>query len=261
MSPPPSPPPSETSPSPVTSTPRLSFDVRSINVDSGANFFDSSSDSGDGAGASSAAICRHGCVDSTTVTLTFCGDSRVLWRYCKRGDPATLASGVSDQESANVMEQAARKQYLGLIRQLTFEPTAGCRATLRRWMCFEYFNRCDVDGTRYMPVCKSTCVAVKKSCGEANSAFIDCDMEYEEQDLGGRTPATYYTGGTYDENNTYVNTLEGKRVGTYIRGMKPNGENGTAVFEPVSGKCTGAAGVASATFALALALVNLLALH
>jgi len=259
---PPNPPPDETPSSPPASAhPHLSFDVRSINVDSDANFFVSSGGGGDGGGAAAAATCRHGCVDSTTVKLTFCGESRVSWTYCKRGDPATLASGVSDQESADVMERAARAQYLGLIRQLTFEPTAGCRAMLRRWICFEYFNRCNVDETKYMPVCKSTCVAVKKACGEANSAFIECELEYEEQDLGGRTPPTYYTGGTYDENNTYVNTLEGKRTGEYIRGMKPNGENGTAVFEPVSGKCTGAAGVVRATLALALALVTLLALH
>ena len=74
-----------------------------------------------------------------------------------------------------------------------------------------------------MPVCKSTCVAVKKSCGEANSAFIDCDMEYEEQDLGGRTPPTYYTGGTYDENNTYVNTLEGSASGRTFAGRNRTG--------------------------------------
>ena len=130
------------------------------------------------------------------MTLEFC-DERVQYTFCKRGSAATLAAGTSDQASVDLMEQALRKQYLNLIRQLTFEPTAGCRATLRRWFCFEYFSRCNVDETRFMPTCTAACTAVKKSCGEANSAFINCGLEYEEQDFGGNTPATFYTGGSY----------------------------------------------------------------
>ena len=234
--------------------PYLSFDVSNINTDVSADFFADASAIGGSTDSAEYFKCRHGCVSSDAVTLEFC-DERVQYTFCKRGSAATLAAGTSDQASVDLMEQALRKQYLNLIRQLTFEPTAGCRATLRRWFCFEYFSRCNVDETRFMPTCTATCIAVKKSCGEANSAFINCGLEYEEQDFGGNTPATFYTGGSYDGNGTYYNDAEGKANGNYIYGRKPNGENGTAIFEPSPGKCTGGAALASARVALFAATV------
>jgi len=239
----------------AASTPRnLSFPVSGINTDVSADFFQSDDSSGGSTDSAEYFKCRHGCVSSDAVTLEFCNE-RVQYTFCKRGSAATLAAGVSDQVSVDLMEQALRKQYLNLMRQLTFEPTAGCRATLRRWFCFEYFNRCNVDETRFMPTCTATCVAVKSACGEANSAFINCDLEYEEQDFGGNTPATFYTGGATDENGTYYNDAEGKANGNYIYGRKPNGENGTNVFEPSPGKCTGGAARASAVVAAVVASI------
>ena len=249
------PPPPAAPPPPATSShPYLSFPVSNINTDVSADFFADAAAIGGGSDTAEYFKCRHGCVSSDAVTLEFC-DERVQYTFCKRGSAATLAAGVSDQVSVDLMEQALRKQYLNLIRQLTFEPTSGCRATLRRWFCFEYFSRCNVDETRFMPTCTATCIAVKKSCGEANSAFINCGLEYEEQDFGGNTPATFYTGGSYDGNGTYYNDAEGKANGNYIYGRKPNGENGTAIFEPSPGKCTGGAALASARVALFAATV------
>lgn len=266
--PPPTPPPAVQPPSPLPpqsagpparAHPYLSFDVRQINTDVSESFFASSSDAGDG-GAQNALVCRHGCADGASVTFEFCYE-RVTYSFCKRGDAASLSSTASAQDAVDVTERAARAQYLMLTRALaarSFEPSAGCRATLRKWFCYEFFNRCSVDGSKFMPTCKAVCRAVKKDCGEANAAFIDCDAEREEFDLGGNTPATYYTGG-YFENGTYINTPEGKASGTYIKGTKPNGENGTLVFEESSGKCTGAASLASLRLAVALILLVALA--
>ena len=255
---PPSPPPPQSAGAPARAHPHLSFDVRLINTDVSENFFASTLDLG-GGGAQNALVCRHGCADSASVTFEFCYE-RVTYSFCKRGDASALSSTASDQDAVDVTERAVRAQYLMLTRALaarSFEPSAGCRATLRKWFCYEFFNRCSVDGSKYMPTCKSVCLAVKKDCGEANSAFIDCDVEREEFDLGGNTPATYYTGGYY-ENETYINTPEGKASGTYIKGTKPNGENGTLVFEESPGKCTGAASLSS--LRLAVAFIFLVAL-
>ena len=232
----------------------LNFDVRLINTDVSDQFFSTTTDD-DGAGGVNDFACDFGCVDSAEVTLEFC-DARVAYSFCKRGDPTTLDASSSDQDAVDMMERAVRKQYLNLMRAFAlrgFEPDAGCRATLRRWFCYEYFNRCTVDETKFMPTCRSVCEQIKKDCGEANSAFVDCDVEYESFDMSGSTPPTFYTGGTY-VNGTYVNTEEGKASGSYITGTKPNGENGTLVFELASGKCTGAAAFASTRGAFIVAV-------
>jgi hypothetical protein len=252
----PPPPPTPPSPPPPRTHAFLDIPVWDISMDVNSNFFAGTGD--DGASTESdALLCRHGCLSHENVVLSFCNE-RVQYTFCKRGSAETIADGVEDQVSVDLMEASARRQYLNLIRQLTFEPSAGCRATLRRWFCYEYFNRCNVEETRYMPTCTSVCQAVKTSCGEANSAFIECDLEWEEQDFGGSTPLSYFEGGSVNVNGTYVNTLATK--GAYIKGQKPNGENGTLVFEANPGRCTGAAGVLYAratTLAIVVVLIVL----
>jgi len=252
----PPPPPAPPSPPPPRTHAFLDIPVWDISMDVNSNFFAGTGDGGASTEAD-ALLCRHGCLSHENVELSFCNE-RVQYTFCKRGSAETIADGVEDQVSVDLMEASARRQYLNLIRQLTFEPSAGCRATLRRWFCYEYFNRCNVEETRYMPTCTSVCQAVKKSCGEANSAFIECDLEWEEQDFGGSTPLSYFEGGSFDANGTYVNTLATK--GAYIKGQKPNGENGTLVFEELPGRCTGAAGVLyarAATLSVVIVLIVL----
>jgi hypothetical protein len=232
--------------------------VHEITTDVNEDFFSSATTGTAGKGV--ALTCNRGCVNSEEVTLDFCAE-RVTYTFCKRGNPTTLASSASDQVAVDLMEQATRKAFLSLTRELHkrgFDPGASCRARLRQWFCYEFFNQCNTDETLYMPTCLAECYALKEACGEANSAFIQCDLEWEEQDFGGNTPATYFEGGTYAANGTYVNSNATK--GLYIRGVKPNGEYGTPIFEPNAGRCTGAAGVARVTFAILTALFALFAL-
>ena len=255
--PPPPPPPPPPAP-PAEKHKYLDIPVHLINTDVSANFFSSDSTSATGAGVS--LNCYRGCVASDEVKLDFCAE-RVTYTFCKRGDPTTLGENATNQLAVDLMEQTTRKAFLSLTRELMnrgFDPSATCRARLRRWFCYEFFNQCTADETLYMPTCLAECHALKKACGDANSAFIDCDLEWEEQDFGGSTPATYFEGGTYSDNGTYVNSDDTK--GLYIRGVKPNGEYGTPIFEPKAGRCTGAAHAARVTFALASTVFALVAL-
>ena len=59
---------------------------------------------------------------------------------------------------------------------------------LRKWMCYEFFMRCNTDETAYYPVCASTCAAAKYACGSPD--FIECDQEVEE--LDGNAPDAWY---------------------------------------------------------------------
>jgi len=260
-SPPPPPAPAPTnppSPPPAPTQKYLNIPVDQITTAVSANFFASSSTGTTESGV--ILTCTRGCVEFNSVNLAFCNE-RVQYTFCKRGGPSTFISTATDQDAVDIMERATRNAFLSLTRALAqrgFEPSATCRARLRRWFCYEFFNQCNSDGTQYMPTCQAECLGIKQTCGEANTAFLNCELEWEEQDFGGETPATYFTGGSYDANGTYVNSNATK--GSYIRGKKPNGEYGTPIFGLKAGICTGGVGASRATLAIAVTLASLVAL-
>ena len=88
-------------------------------------------------------------------------------------------------------------------------------------MCYEFFNRCNADGTQFYPVCHTTCQAARFACGDPD--WIDCDEEVEE--LEGGFPPEWLDP-----------------AGGYIRGVKPDGQSGNPVFETDALRCTGGSG-------------------
>jgi hypothetical protein len=42
------------------------------------------------------------------------------------------------------------------VRRVPTPEAEECKVTLRAWMCYEFFNRCNNDGTEFYPVCKTT---------------------------------------------------------------------------------------------------------
>ena len=162
--------------------------------------------------------CKRGCVDPTVdVNLVWCLDA-VKYKYCNRV--------VTDKPTVAVldMEEAAIAAYMALAQRVPTPNAPECRAMLRKWMCYEFFMRCNTDETAYYPVCATTCAAAKYACGSPD--FIECDQEVEE--LDGNAPDEWYTDG--DRVN-----------GKYIRGVKPDGNEGSPVFETDVLRCTGGA--------------------
>ena len=148
--------------------------------------------------------CKRGCVDPTLdVNLVWCFDA-VKYKYCNRV--------VTDKPTVSVldMEEGAIAAYMALAQRVPTPNAPECRPMLRKWMCYEFFMRCNTDETAYYPVCASTCAAAKYACGSPD--FIECDQEVEE--LDGNAPDAWY-----DSN------------GKYIRGVKPDGREGSPVFE------------------------------
>jgi hypothetical protein len=133
---------------------------------------------------------------------------------------------VTDKPTVAVldMEEAAIAAYMALAQRVPTPNAPECRAMLRKWMCYEFFMRCNTDETAYYPVCATTCAAAKYACGSPD--FIECDQEVEE--LDGNAPDEWYTNG--DRVN-----------GKYIRGVKPDGNEGSPVFETDVLRCTGGA--------------------
>ena len=162
--------------------------------------------------------CKRGCVDPTAdVNLVWCADA-VRYKYCDRVITDTPAMAVLD------MEEAAIAAYMALAQRVPTPNAPECRPMLRKWMCYEFFARCNTDETAFFPVCASTCAAAKYACGSPN--FIECDQEVEE--LDGDAPDAWYEGGD-------------RASGRYIRGVKPDGREGSPVFEADAMRCTGGA--------------------
>jgi hypothetical protein len=71
----------------------------------------------------------------------------VDYLFCNR----TLA-GPTETSILN-MESGAIAAYMSLVRRV---PKAGeeCKTILRKWMCYEFFNRCNTDETEFFPVCQ-----------------------------------------------------------------------------------------------------------
>lgn len=163
--------------------------------------------------------CKRGCVDPTVdVNLVWCFDA-VKYKYCNRV--------VTDKPTVSVldMEEGAIAAYMALAQRVPTPNAPECRPMLRKWMCYEFFMRCNTDETAYYPVCATTCAAAKYACGSPD--FIECDQEVEE--LDGDAPDAWYTGN---------DRVDGK----YIRGVKPDGREGSPVFESDVLRCTGGAG-------------------
>lgn len=76
------------------------------------------------------------------------------------------------------MENGAISAYMALVRRVPTPNAEECKGMLRKWMCYEFFNRCNNDGTEFYPVCKTTCAAARYACG--SPGWIDCDQEVEE---------------------------------------------------------------------------------
>jgi len=97
-------------------------------------------------------ICRGGCVDPEAlgVLLVWCA-APVDYLFCNR----TLA-GPTETSILN-MESGAIAAYMSLVRRV---PKAGeeCKTILRKWMCYEFFNRCNTDETEFFPVCQARSV-------------------------------------------------------------------------------------------------------
>ena len=114
------------------------------------------------------------------------------------------------------MESGAIAAYMSLSRKVP-DTGSACKMMLRSWMCYEFFNRCNADGTQFYPVCYTTCQAASFACG--NPDWIDCDEEVEElEGIPGRVA---------------------RPDGSYIRGLKPDGQMGNPVFEQDALRCTG----------------------
>ena len=122
------------------------------------------------------------------------------------------------------MEEGAIAAYMQLVRRVPTPDAAECKPILRKWMCYEFFNRCNTDGTEFYPVCATTCQAAKYACGSPD--WIDCEQEVEE--LENSAPDEWYE--------------EADRSKPYIRGVKPDGSLGNPVFEKDQLRCTGGAG-------------------
>ena len=164
--------------------------------------------------------CKRGCVDPTVdVNLVWCLDA-VKYKYCNR-----VAADTHPAVSVLDMEEAAIAAYMALAQRVPTPNAPECRPMLRKWMCYEFFMRCNTDETAYYPVCATTCAAAKYACGSPD--FIECDQEVEE--LDGDAPDAWYTGN---------DRVDGK----YIRGVKPDGREGSPVFESDVLRCTGGAG-------------------
>ena len=163
--------------------------------------------------------CKRGCVDPTVdVNLVWCLDA-VKYKYCNR-----VAADTHPAVSVLDMEEAAIAAYMALAQRVPTPNAPECRPMLRKWMCYEFFARCNTDETAFFPVCASTCAAAKYACGSPN--FIECDQEVEE--LDGDAPDAWYEGGD-------------RASGRYIRGVKPDGREGSPVFEADAMRCTGGA--------------------
>ena len=159
-------------------------------------------------------ICRRGCVDPLMdVNLVWCAGV-VNYNFCNR-----TITGPKEVSVLN-MESGAIAAYMSLSRKT---PTADsvCKQSLRAWMCYEFFNRCNADGTQFYPVCHTTCQAARFACGDPD--WIDCDEEVEE--LEGGFPPEWLDP-----------------AGGYIRGVKPDGQSGNPVFETDALRCTGGSG-------------------
>ena len=163
-------------------------------------------------------LCRRGCLDPLVdVNLVWCAGA-VTYSYCNRV--------VADDPQAAVldMEEGAIAAYMRLVRVVPTPDAPECKPILRAWMCYEFFNRCNTDGTEFYPVCHTTCAAAKYACG--NPAWIECDQEVEE--LENSAPDEWF--------------VDGDRSQPYIRGLKPDGSLGSPVFETDQLRCTGGGG-------------------
>tara|TARA_B110000977_G_scaffold32495_1_gene43126 strand:+ start:5278 stop:6498 length:1221 start_codon:yes stop_codon:yes gene_type:complete len=160
--------------------------------------------------------CKRGCIDSQAdVTLVWCLDA-VKYKYCNR-----LLTNDKPTVSVLDMEEGAIAAYMALAQRVPTPNAPECRPMLRKWMCYEFFTRCNTDETAFFPVCRTTCEATKYACGSPN--WLECDQEVEE--LDGNAPDSWY--------------VNSNREGKYIRGVKPGGEQGSPVFESDVLRCTG----------------------
>ena len=95
-------------------------------------------------------LCRRGCLDPLVdVNLVWCAGA-VTYSYCNRV--------VADDPQAAVldMEEGAIAAYMRLVRVVPTPDAPECKPILRAWMCYEFFNRCNTDGTEFYPVCHTT---------------------------------------------------------------------------------------------------------
>jgi hypothetical protein len=70
----------------------------------------------------------------------------VNYLFCNR----TLA-GPTETSVLN-MESGAIAAYMSIVRRVP-KAGGGCKQILRKWMCYECFNRCNTDETEFFPVC------------------------------------------------------------------------------------------------------------
>ena len=179
-------------------------------------------------------LCRRGCLDPLVdVNLVWCAGA-VTYSYCNRVVANDPQAAVLD------MEEGAIAAYMRLVRVVPTPDAPECKPILRAWMCYEFFNRCNTDGTEFYPVCHTTCAAAKYACG--NPAWIECDQEVEE--LENSAPDEWF--------------VDGDRSQPYIRGLKPDGSLGSPVFETDQLRCTGGGG-GGTEFAFAFAAAALAA--
>lgn len=142
------------------------------------------------------------------------------------------------------LEFAAQQAFVALQLGSTTPLDDGCKVSLHRWQCFQFFPQCLGSTQTVMQICSTTCLFLAKTCG---FAWLDCEVEYEE--MRRVAPLHWYD----------------KSSGRYIRGVKPLnksvwdstrppwklGVNGVLGQGPVFGDkpCTSAGGRAQPTFA------------
>ena len=122
-------------------------------------------------------ICPYDCVEPNK--LVWCADA-VTYTYCNRMVPGEDGDLFA---SRMYMEDAAIKAYRAIIREIPGgEDRSDCKAAMRKWMCYTFFQKCANDLERYYPVCASACENAKVACG--NPVWIDCEEGFLEGACG-----------------------------------------------------------------------------
>lgn len=182
-------------------------------------------------------LCEYGCVDeSAGVLLSWCAQ-HVTYTFCNRTTYGPW------QESVMRTEDGAINAYMRLVRELGGQGNDLCKASVRAWMCHEFFLACTADNRRVYKVCQSSCQTAYTLCGEP--LWLRCDLE-EEETLGRRESIYCDPPGSGENCMLHQHYAEDSGPDKYILG------SGTMVFEPDVRKCTG---LAPHTCALRAALI------
>ena len=185
-------------------------------------------------------LCEYGCVDDTQgVLLNWCA-KHVTYTFCNRTTYGPWPISVMKTEDGAI------NAYMKLIRELGGSSNDMCKASVRAWMCHEFFLSCTPNGRRVYKVCTSSCMTAYTLCGQP--AWLRCDLE-EEETLG--RPESIYCDPPGSGENCMLHKHFMEDGGEYVKG------SGTLVFEPDIRKCTGGAFVNSGALFLTLAVVLL----